>query len=1013
MRLNSTLIICIINKFAQTKHFVSMKRIIALFLFNVFVLYITAQSGRFRVTGKVIDSSSDEPLPGVCIIIEGTTTGTITDLEGKYDIMVTGKEQTLIYSFLGFIDEKVVIGESQVININMIPNLTALGEVVVTAQAKGQKSAVLEQINSNTLKNVVAADRLQENPDANATEAIGRLPGISVVRSGGEGTGLVVRGLSPRYTSVTLNGIELPSTGGDTRETNLNGISQYALQGAEVYKSLTADMEANSVAGSVNLKLRKTPRGLHFNLMAQGGYNNLNNYWGNYKYLVEISNRFFDDKLGILFTGNLEKVNRSVQTLNGGYEIEGSTEDAPILLSSFGLNDITSIIERRSAMLSADYQLTQRTTILLYGMYTGTSTFNETQTKNYSTESIGGVSYNFTQSPNKRVDIFQGALNGESNFSLLNSKAEYGVAYSRGKNNNHGKREWNFRFDLDSTAVFWSTDLRETMDPREAAELFYDDADNIDDNYLLSISTQDSKIDDENFNAYLDYTVPFNLGERINGTVKMGGKYHQKNRIRDDLVGTANLNGNYNVAATELLSEALDWIVLNDGNNITAAGISEGNTDEFLDGTVDFGNRFSFDRLNEISDAWEDISEYYLAQGTEVYLPVFGAENKIGYAQDIANILMNDQDISDTYWAGYLMSEINIGKHIMFIPGIRYEKTNTTMKGYYVRPPQIAPNISEPVAGHDTTATNAIEFLLPMIHLRVKYSDKAFVHLAYTKTLSRPDFNAISPNYYVNSGFSPLTYTAGNPDLEPELWSNYDIQFTYHENKIGLLSATLFYKNVQNRIWERNYKRISTDPIPDPSFAQNSTVDMSVWENSAYDGHVKGVEFEWQTSFYYLPKPFGYFTLSANYTFSDSEIKIPTYWLETVTSETGRPTQFRVDTVKKSRIPYQPRHIANVSLGFNRKGFNAWLSYQYNGEIFIDKNLNDMPQLDKIKDYFYRWDLQITQKFKIKNLDGFEFLLNVANISNYMEIQHHSGTERYTYMEQYGWTADLGLRYRY
>jgi TonB-dependent receptor len=150
--------------------------------------------------------------------------------------------------------------------------------VVLTVQAKGQKKAISEQLNSNTIKNVVAADRLQENPDANSVEAIGRLPGVSVTRDGGEGSGLVVRGLSPKYTAVTLNGVKMASNSANGQETNISGISQYALQGVEVYKSLTAEMEANSVAGTINLKLRETPKDLHFNIMNTTGYNNLNNY---------------------------------------------------------------------------------------------------------------------------------------------------------------------------------------------------------------------------------------------------------------------------------------------------------------------------------------------------------------------------------------------------------------------------------------------------------------------------------------------------------------------------------------------------------------------------------------------------------------------------------------------------------------------------------------------------------------------------------------------------------------
>jgi hypothetical protein len=110
---------------------------------------------------------------------------------------------------------------------------------------------------------------------------------------------------------------------------------------------------------------------------------------------------------------------------------------------------------------------------------------------------------------------------------------------------------------------------------------------------------------------------------------------------------------------------------------------------------------------------------------------------------------------------------------------------------------------------------------------------------------------------------------------------------------------------------------------------------------------------------------------------------------------------------------YQPKNIANVSLGFNFKGFNAWLSFQYNGLIYTEKNYRGAPRLDGQKDYFYRWDLQLTQKFKIAKVPGFEVLANIANISDFTESQRLRGDSRYTYQENYGMTVDLGVRYRF
>ncbi len=101
----------------------------------------------------------------------------------------------------------------------------------------------------------------------------------------------------------------------------------------------------------------------------------------------------------------------------------------------------------------------------------------------------------------------------------------------------------------------------------------------------------------------------------------------------------------------------------------------------------------------------------------------------------------------------------------------------------------------------------------------------------------------------------------------------------------------------------------------------------------------------------------------------------------------GRPVSVRVDSTTKGPMLYQPQQIANVSLGFNFKGFNAWLSFQYNGLIYTGKNYRGAPRLDSQKEHFYRLDLQVTQKFRIAKVTGFEVIANIANITDYTESQ--------------------------
>jgi TonB-dependent receptor len=986
-----------------------------IFLFVILVsgcsctLLFSQNKSQERVSGKVNDASTGEALPGVNIQVEGTQTGTITGTDGTYTLMVRGPESVLIFSFIGYNTEKITVGTGRTYNIMLKPDVQALGEVVITAQGRGQKQALQQQINSNTIKNVVAPDRLQENPDANATEAIGRLPGISVIRSGGEGTGLVIRGLEPRYTSVTLNGVQLPSTSGDDRSTNISGISQYALQGVEVYKSLTADMDANSVAGTVNLKLREAPNNFHLNVMAQGGYNQLNDYWGNYRLLGEVSNRFFKDKLGVLFTANAERVNRGIQTMSAGYGIDGGDPDEDILLNSVGLNNISSIIYRRSAMVSLDYRLTAGTTLALYGMYNNSRNTYERQSKNYGVTGAGSVGYSFESSPDSKTNMLQSALSGESKIKFWNMKADYGISYSQGKDMNMGAKSWDFSFTNSSSSDI--TDIaHRKMDPTEIVPLFSDDPNNLSECWLENIGIMNSETSDKNINTYVNLSVPVKIGDFLNGNIKFGGMYRVKIRTRNDQAGGQSVANNQFFPG--ILSDSLDWVVTSN-YHFSAVGLEGEPVDNFLNGKYNFGTSFNMDRLNEISDTWTEVSDYLYAQGPAVYLPIVGEVGKLGYMQDVFACMINDQDIREKYMAAYIMPELNIGKYVMFMPGFRFEKTGATMKGFYSLPAQYPPPLSAPVFGDSTSASRSDEFFLPLIHLRITPSKTFYLHFSFTETLSRPDFNTISPSTFVNTGWPPFSYTSTNPELRPELWTNYDAQVTFHGDKIGLLSLTGFYKTVEDKIWQRSYTRIKGDKML-PPFPDNANVNVTVWENHPYKAYVEGIEIEWQSSFYYLPKPFSFFTLYANYTYTHSMTSYPYSKMITVVPEGGgRPVSARIDSTTSSPMLYQPKNIANVSLGFNFKGFNAWLSFQYNGLIYTEKNYRGAPRLDGQKDYFYRWDLQLTQKFKIAKIPGFEVIANIANISDFTESQRLRGDPRYTYQENYGMTVDLGVRYRF
>lgn len=964
------------------------------------------------ISGYVKDALSGEALPGTNLMIKGTSLGTAADARGYYFLKIAPGRFTLVAKYIGYTEKEVEVkvNSGEVVKLDIELEYVGLKgqEVVVTAQAEGQMKAINQQIVARTIKNVVAPDRLQENPDANAAEAIGRLPGISVIRSGGEGTGLVIRGLEPKYSSVTLNGVQLPSTEGGGRNTGISGLSQYVLQGVEVYKAITADMDGNSVAGTVNLTLREAEDARHFDLLTQFGYNHQNDYWGNYLLNANVSSRFFKNKLGVLFSANAERVNRSTQKMNASYSVisqtVGQDEFEKLYLNTTSLEDVQNIKEKQAGTLVIDYKFSPVSKLYLYNFYSRDHADYTSVSKNYNP---GGrsVGYFMSQNNDGKSELFSSSIHGEHKIAVLD--LDYGLAFSRSLRSTPNNRFWDFGFQTAFPPEYADLATR-SLHPSKIIPLALDDTSHASllKMVLNSLGYNFGKLEENNLTTYLSMKVPFKVNQSINGFVKFGGKYRNKNRLNDN-------NHRYQTVAAnppfyKLADEQVDWLVLGDGTRPSSVNLNERTIANFLQGGFNFGWYPNIGRLNQLWDWWNNLSNSYLAQGREVWGPIFGEPYKIGFMTSYGASVMGDQDIEEDYWAGYVMSELNLGSKIMLLPGVRYEKIQAEMKGWYV---EQSPLELLMIPGHDTTATRKNEFWLPMIHARIKSVNWGHIHFAYTQTLNRPDFNAISPNYHIDRGFN-FRYSAGNPALKPEFWTNYDLQFAVYGNTIGLLSLNGFYKTVRDKIWNRSWTRLKGDPIV-PGYPEDALIEMSTWLNQAYDVFLQGFETEWQTNFWYLPKPLNYLSLNLNYSYIHSETQYPQSRVENIqvgTDPRGRPIfqRVRIDTTFSGPMLFQPKHLANASLGFNYRGFNGWLSFQYYGEILQGKST--LKELDSFKNEFYRLDLQIVQKLPLK---GLEVLFSMANINDFQEKSRPRADSRPTALENYGWTADMGIRYRF
>ncbi|WP_394420673.1 carboxypeptidase-like regulatory domain-containing protein [Tenacibaculum mesophilum] len=164
-----------------------LKNVICVLFFFSFMLNVNAQEK--KITGVVSDSSG--PLPGVNVILKGTTTGTETDFDGKYSL--NAKEgDILVFSFVGMkVTEKVVDAGSE-LNVLMQENANLLEEIVIVGYGSTSKKDLTGSVAT------IGVEQLQDKPVANVTQALqGKTSGLQIVSTGGragDATQISIRG---------------------------------------------------------------------------------------------------------------------------------------------------------------------------------------------------------------------------------------------------------------------------------------------------------------------------------------------------------------------------------------------------------------------------------------------------------------------------------------------------------------------------------------------------------------------------------------------------------------------------------------------------------------------------------------------------------------------------------------------------------------------------------------------------------------------------------------------------
>lgn len=950
------------------------RTVAATMLFFFISFSLSGQTG--RLFGTVRDASTGELLPGANIYLPETGIGTVTNMEGEYRLFnVPEGEHTIELSYIGYlpVSKKVIItaNKEQQFNFNLVYDAVGLEEVVVSVQLLGQAQAVNQQLNSDALVNVVSSDKMKELPDVNAAEAIGRLPGISVQRTGGEASKVVIRGLSPKLTSVTINGVRVPSTSGTDRSVNLSMISPELLSSIEVYKSPTADMDGDAIGGIVNLGIMKAPQKPVARIQVNGGYSSLDKEFGNYKGSVDFSRRFLNNNLGVVLRGNYENMNRSSESIRNSYDWN---QDWQVTTASF--NDNRRLIKRLGATMGLDYQYNTGE-IVAQGFYSQRQSDNMINSINLPTTTQ--VDY-IPRHTKANTSVYQATINGKQRLNFM--EADWLLATSKTIGDNYYDisvviNEYNGQNIVGE--VF-------TIDDKLAQRTYRDST-----AWLRSTRFNPEMTTQLHQTAALNFKIDYNLPGQLSGFLKFGGKYRNDKRDREVdhyLIWKYYLDDNLNDVAVENMLPNTTVVGGNTGRKIMLENFTSGEE------RVDLWNaRYSLYPLINMDylDLWHQQQINTLKNYPNLTTPY------LNYTVDESVI------------AGYVMTKINYGSWLSLIPGVRYEYSDNEYLGYIS-----SLDVDGSGSIKDSTVNKSYGELLPSLHIKLKPFSWFDVRLSAVKTLSRPDFDMITPRARLDVTNGRVF--RGNPDLKhAEAW-NYDAMFSFFANKLGLFTIGGFYKHFNNYFNESDRIMSAEEAL---SLGYPGIV-FDVGEDyiNFDDSRVYGFEVDLQTNLDYLPSPFNGIVLNANVSKLWSTTYLPLYFKVTKWDAALRRNVVDFENsyyeFKETSLPDQTEWIGNLTLGYDFRGFSARVSMIYQSAYLrglgsAGEASSQTELTDRYTDAYLRFDASLSQKIG----QHLRIMANFANITAESERSYQYLPQYWRTENRYGATFDLGVQYRF
>ena len=835
-------------------------------------LALVAQTpGTGMVIGRVFNPATGEYIRNAEIRIAGTAQTVLTESSGYYRIPnAPAGNITVEVHYTGYdtarAEVAVTPGGTVTRDFELVGSaatarqgdqVVTLGAFTVSTEREGNAKAIMDQKAAMNVKTVLAADSFGEIAEGNIGEFLKFLPGVAIDYVETDTRAARMGGLEARYGAVTLDGNSVANAGGASRQFEFEAMSINNIEAIEVNKTLTADMPADSPAGSINLRtksaLDRKGRQVNFTVALIGNQyehslsqtprpDDAKHAKSRPTFVADYSNSFFGNKLGVSLNGSYSSVFKPQYRFSPSIDYNSATAQArraPII-TAINFKDGTKMTDKYSFGLKLDYQPFGREL-----RFTLTSSYTDFNDK-IANRNLG-FAVNAAQSDpsstltrvvaapaaNTRVNHSGGHGNKQIDTSnlavgfvyrgssyVLDGQAAYSRARLQNGSDHLGQVD---RADVNLQNVGFiaerpSVESTAWTITQTAGRDWFDL-----DNYLLSnaVTTARTKTKTQQFTEQVNlrYNLPVDQP-----TFFKTGVYHQ--------ILTR--------AAVRKNQRTQTWV---GPTGSAATSPAPRSIAEFRISPAFGGNLYSL--------PVPDKTALFNMLTTN---PNYFTRSQSQMAGDLDAILGDGENVEEEIRAAYLMGNTRLGK-LQLQAGLRYEGTETA-----AITPRRLPDSANPFPANTVnrilarwsqgreTKDGSYYDLLPSAAASYRFSENLQIKLGYHEAIKRAPLDQLAGGWDLDEANRRIS--VANPNLEPERSDKLSAMMEYYFEPAGTASVHVFETHLEN-----NSER--TDWLPASEFGYGDdpiygTFEFRGWENFPGTRTVQGIELNYtqQLSFF-------------------------------------------------------------------------------------------------------------------------------------------------------------------